>query len=228
MRTPVTTLALVATLWGMVSTTAHAAVPTAPAEPVSRPEQVRQATVMPDARAKAPDSDTPSHNVMDATKPHHLGVGFTVLTALGYGPLIRGRYGPVGLEIAPTLGVEYLFNRGKTACTPVVFEFPWRITVSALGWFSENELLSHAFRIGVTANQLYGWGGMIGYHLELAIFDRLTLDLDTGVIVHPIGHQRVFEHLKDRCGSHVRPSVSSELTNTIWLYTGVGMTLYLF
>jgi hypothetical protein len=149
------------------------------------------------------------------------------LSELGFGGLIRGRLGAWGAELSTSIAPEYFINSG-TPCSPVRFEFPFRVTASALVYFGREFGISHSMRAGTIYNVIYGWGGIIGYRTELNITRHLVFEAGTGFIIHPEGHTRVSNLLMSKCGSNANPSVTSELTNRIWLYFGMGLTLYLF
>lgn len=159
--------------------------------------------------------------------PHHLGVGITVLSEMGYGGHIRGRLGPIALEFSAAMALEYFVTR-DTPCPLVVFEFPFRMTGSLIGYIAEDHEISHSVRAGVIWHGIYGWGAIVGYRAEVRLVDWLVLEGGTGVIVMPIGHEHATCAIKARCGPDAKASPTSELTNRAWLYFGLGLTAYLF
>ena len=193
-----------------------------------------------DAATGAPADEAPAaeadkakgdESAIDIEDPNagrfRLGLGLTTFSELGFGVLVRARFGDYGMDVVGSVAPEYFINSG-TPCSPVRFEFPLRLTVSGLAYFHKEEDLEHGMRLGFIYNTIYEWGAILGYRIEYAFNDYLSFEAGTGVIIHPIGHELVTGHLANACGDAAKPSATSELTNRIWIYFGAGLTLYLF
>ncbi len=159
--------------------------------------------------------------------PHRIGFGVSILSELGWGGQLRLRLGPVGVEFAATIAPEYFITRSPN-CAEVTFQFPYRFTTSVLGYISEDHEISHSFRAGFFYHGIYRWGGILGYRAEVRLTEWLVFEGGTGVIIVPFGHELATGALKAACGQDTQASHTSEVTNRIWIYFGVGMTAYVF
>ena len=203
------------------------------AEPEGDPAPAVDADVAPSPEdPKATDEPSPEGEAAEPPLPEFsypitLGLGGSILSELGFGGLIRARWSDFGAEFSAAVGVEYFIN-SDSPCSPVLFEFPFRMTASGLIYLGRSESLTYGLRAGVTLNDIYGWGGVIGYRVEVNLTRNLVVEASGGFIIHPEGHDRVRHHLTNKCGQNAKPSVTSEVTNRVWYYNGFGLTVYLF
>ena len=204
-----------------------AAVESAPPEATPASDPVATEEVEAPSVPEADVTDAAAAPVAEPVIPlghqRHLGIGGTVWQELGFGAVLRGRYKWIGIDAA--VGWVPRFFVVNEPCTEVFVGGDLRGTFSALGYFYETEEVSHGLRAGAAYDQMFGWGGIVGYQSEVALDEHFVFAVGAGFQVFPDGHAAATRRCEGLCGPGTQPEVLPLMGTLQWY---LGMTLFFY
>jgi hypothetical protein len=151
-------------------------------------------------------------------------VGLTLLKEQGFGVSVRGRFNHFGVEASGGGNPSFFLISG--ACDRLIVRFGGHATLSALFFITEHDkFFQSGIRAAAIWDQVYNFGGMLGYMGELSFTKLIALQIGVGLQIYPLGERRPKEIVQEECPG---ASISLSELNIVQPYFGVNVLFYLF